>query len=66
MYFFDLSQVIARGSDPKLFWSPEGTSYNGPYEEAPHGRGTFYNRLQVYEISVFEVYERVGKSVILV
>ena len=42
-----------------------GTSYNGPYGEAPPERGIFF-RLQVYEIvgiSLVEVYKRVGKSV---
>ena len=40
--------------------------YNGRYGEAPPERGTFF-RFQVYEsegISLVEVYERVGKSVI--
>ena len=44
-----------------------GTPYNGLYGEAPPERGTFF-RLQVYKrvgISQVEVYERVGKSVIL-
>ena len=43
-----------------------GTPYNGLYVEAPPERGTFF-RLQVYKrvgISLAEVYERVGKSVI--
>ena len=42
------------------------TPYNGLYEEAPPERGTFF-RLPVYErvgISLVEVYEKVGKSVI--
>ena len=42
-----------------------GTSYNGLYGEAPPERGTFFS-LQVYKmvgISQFEVYKRVGKSV---
>jgi len=42
--------------------------YNGLYGEAPPKRGTFF-RLQVYErvgILLIEVYERGGKSVILV
>ena len=54
-------------SNIKLFWSLEGTSYNGLYEVAPLEKRTFFNRLQVHErveISVFEVYERIGKSVI--
>ena len=45
---------------------PGGPPYNGLYGEAPPERGTFL-RLQVYEregISVAELYERVGKSVI--
>ena len=44
-----------------------GTPYNGLYGEAPPERGTFF-RLEVYKrvaISRAEVYERVGKSVIL-
>ena len=46
----------------------EGTPYNRLYEGASPERCTFF-RLQVYErevISLVEVYERVGKSVILV
>ena len=46
----------------------EGTPYNGPYGEAPPESGTFF-RLQVYErvgISLVEVYNKVGKSVIWV
>ena len=39
------------------------TPYNGLYGEAPPERGTLLVRPQVYE---FEVYERVGKSVIWV
>ena len=44
------------------------TPYNGLYGEAPPERGTFF-RLQVCErvgISLVEVSERVGKSVIAV
>ena len=44
------------------------TPHNDLYGEAPRGRGTFF-RLQVYkrvEISLAEVYERVGKWVISV
>ena len=40
-----------------------GYPYNGPYEEAPTERGTFF-RLQAYE-SVVEAYESVGKSVMV-
>ena len=43
------------------------TPYNGPHGEAPPERDTLF-RLQVYEregISLVEVYETVGKSVIL-
>ena len=43
-----------------------GTPYNGLYRKAPPERGTFL-RIWVYEgvgISLVEVYERVGKSVI--
>ena len=45
-----------------------GTPYHGLYGEALPERGTFF-RLQVYErleISLDEVYKRVGKSVIWV
>ena len=45
-----------------------GTHYNGLYGESLHERETFFTR-QVYEkvgISRVDVYERVGKSVILV
>ena len=45
-----------------------GTPYDGLYGEGPPARGNFY-RLQVYEtveISLLEVYKRVGKSVIWV
>ena len=45
-----------------------GTPYAGLYGEAPLKRGIYF-RLQVYErvwILLVEVYERVGKSVILV
>ena len=45
-----------------------GTSYNGPYGEAPPKSGTFLS-FQVYKrvvISVVEVYERKGKSVFVV
>ena len=45
-----------------------GTPYDGLYGEAPLKRGIYF-RLQVYErvwILLVEVYERVGKSVILV
>ena len=44
------------------------TPHNHLYGEAPRERGTFF-RLQVYkivEISLAEVYERVGKCVISV
>ena len=47
---------------------PGGTPHNDLYGEAPRERGTFF-RLQVYkrvEISLAEVYERVGKCVISV
>ena len=48
-------------------WGGGGcTPYNGLYGEAPPERGTFF-RLQVYErvgVSLLEVYETVGKSVI--
>ena len=47
---------------------PGGTPHNKLYGEAPRERGTFF-RLQVYkraEISLAEVYERVGKCVISV
>ena len=46
----------------------EGTPYNGQYGEAPPESGTFL-RLQVNErvgISLVEVYEKSGKSVISV
>ena len=52
-------------------WAPEGafypggTPHNDLYGEAPRERGTFF-RLQVYkivEISLAEVYEKVGKWV---
>ena len=47
--------------------SPQGVPpYNGPYGEAPPEKGTLF-KLQVYErkgISVAELYERVGKSVV--
>ena len=46
----------------------EGESYDPLYDEAPPERGTFL-RLQVnHRVGVFlvEVYERVGKSVIMV
>ena len=46
----------------------EGESYDRLYDEAPPERGTFL-RLQVnHRVGVFlvEVYERVGKSVIMV
>ena len=46
----------------------EGESYDRLYDEAPPERGTFL-RLQVnHSVGVFlvEVYERVGKSVIMV
>ena len=45
-----------------------GTPYSGPYREAPPRRGTFF-RLQVYKrlvVSLFEVSERVGKSLIVI
>ena len=45
---------------------PWGTPHNDLYGEAARERGTFF-RLQVYkrvEISLAEVYERVGKCVI--
>ena len=45
-----------------------GTPSNSLYEEGPPERGTFF-RLQVYdrvEILLFEVYGRVGRSVIWV
>ena len=48
--------------------SRKGTPYNGLYGEAPPERGTFF-RLQAHErvgILLFEVYQRVGKSVIWV
>ena len=47
---------------------PGGTPHNDLYGEALRERGTFF-RLQVYkrvEISLAEVYERVGKCVISV
>ena len=47
---------------------PGGTPYDGLYGEAPPKTGIFF-RLQVYErvdISLYEVYKRVGKSVIWV
>ena len=49
-------------------WGGEGESYDRLYDEAPPERGTFL-RLQVnHRVGVFlvEVYERVGKSVIMV
>ena len=45
-----------------------GTSYNGPYGEAPPERGIFF-RLRVYErvvISLVEVYKKEGKYVFVV
>ena len=46
-----------------------GTPHSGPYREAPPRRGTFF-RLQVYKrlmVSLFfEVYERVGKLLIVI
>ena len=47
---------------------PWDTPHNDLYGEAPREKGTFF-RLQVYkrvEISLAEVYERVGKCVISV
>ena len=48
---------------------PLGTPYNGQYGEVPPERGTMF-RLRVYDrvtgISLVEVYERVGKSIISV
>ena len=47
---------------------PWGSPHKDLYWEAPRERGTFF-RLQVYkrvEISLAEVYERVGKYVISV
>ena len=53
-------------------WAPDGTFYtrgaphNDLYGEAPRERGTFF-RLQLYkriEISLAEVYERVGKCIL--
>ena len=44
-------------------------NYSGVYREAPPERGTAFFSLQVYErvvISLVEVYEMVGKSVIWV
>ena len=56
-------------TDPVSLGRWEGVfPYNGRYGEAPPERGTFF-RFQVYEsegISLVEVYERVGKSVIWV
>ena len=49
--------------------SRRGTFYNNLYGEAPPERGGTFFRLQVYErvgILPFEVYQRVGKSVIWV
>ena len=45
----------------------EGTPYNGLQQGAPPKRGTFF-RLLVYErvgISLIEIYERGGKSVMI-
>ena len=47
---------------------PGGTPHNDLHGEGPRARGTFF-RLQVYkgvEISLAEVYERIGKCVISV
>ena len=51
-----------------LFIPAGGTPHNDLYGQAPRERGTFF-RLQVYkrvEISLAEVYERVGKCIISV
>ena len=48
------------------FFFPGGAPHNELYGEAPRERGTFF-RLQVFkrvEISLAEVYERVGRYVI--
>ena len=47
---------------------PGGTPYHGLYGEASPGKDTFF-RTRVHKrvgISIVEVYERVGKSVVLV
>ena len=49
-------------------WGGRENPYNGLYREAPPDRGTVF-RLHVYErlgISLAEVYETIGKSVISV
>ena len=55
-------------TDGALYPGGGGTPHNDLYGEAPRERGTFI-MLQVYkrvEISLAEVYERVGKCVISV
>ena len=50
------------------FFFPGGAPHNELYGDSPRERGTFF-RLQVFkrvEISLAEVYERVGKYVISV
>ena len=61
-----IAEVIysARNGLLMAFFIPWGTPHNDLYGEAPRERGTFI-MLQVYkrvEISLAEVYERVGKS----
>ena len=63
-------QVIygIRNGLPMALFIPWGAPHNDLYGEAPCERGTFF-RLQAYkkvEISLAEVYEGVGKCVILV
>ena len=58
----------ARNGLLMAFFIPWGTPHNDLYGEAPRERSTFI-MLQVYkrvEISLAEVYERVGKCVISV
>ena len=66
MFFYVLqSQIKEVLSD----WEPQGsTQYYVQYGEAPPKRGTF-SRLQMYErveMSLAEIYERGGQSVISV
>ena len=64
--------ILHNCQDPHDYFPPweVGATYNGlpVYREAPPKRGTPF-RLQVYRyigISLVEVYERIGKSVIAV
>ena len=64
-----IPEVIYGASNGLLMalFIPGGSPRHGLYGEAPHERGTFF-RLQVYkrvEVSLAEVYGRVGKCVMI-